>query len=144
MTARRDIEAITQRIAERSKPERETYLDRVEQAIAAGGPHRRVLSCGNLAHGFAACAPGDKAALAGDTAPNLGIITAYNDMLSAHQPFETFPAIIREAAREAGGVAQEAGGVPAMSSPWPRRSACRTTCSTPPSISASATRSCRG
>jgi phosphogluconate dehydratase len=113
MTARREIEAITQRIAERSKPAREAYLARVEAAISAG-PHRTVLSCGNLAHGFAACAPGDKAQLSGDVAPNLAIITAYNDMLSAHQPLETFPAIIREAAREAGGVAQVAGGVPAM------------------------------
>jgi len=113
MTARREIEAITQRIAERSKPAREAYLARVEAAISAG-PHRTVLSCGNLAHGFAACAPGDKARLSGDVAPNLAIITTYNDMLSAHQPLETFPAIIREAAREAGGVAQVAGGVPAM------------------------------
>jgi len=113
MTARRQIEAITQRIVERSKPARQAYLERVEAAISAG-PHRTVLSCGNLAHGFAACAPADKAALAGDLVPNLGIVTAYNDMLSAHQPFETFPAIIREAAREAGGVAQVAGGVPAM------------------------------
>ena len=113
MTARREIEAITQRIAERSKPGREAYLARVEAAISAG-PHRSVLSCGNLAHGFAACAPADKAKLAGDRVPNLAIITAYNDMLSAHQPFEAFPALIREAAREAGGVAQVAGGVPAM------------------------------
>ncbi len=113
MTARREIEAITARIAERSKPARQVYLERVEAAISAG-PHRTVLSCGNLAHGFAACAPADKAALAADRVPNLAIITAYNDMLSAHQPFETFPALIREAAREAGGVAQVAGGVPAM------------------------------
>ncbi|MBE0693007.1 MAG: phosphogluconate dehydratase [Aquamicrobium sp.] len=113
MTARREIEAITARIAERSKPARQAYLERVEAAISAG-PHRTVLSCGNLAHGFAACAPSDKAALAADRVPNLGIVTAYNDMLSAHQPFETFPALIREAAREAGGVAQVAGGVPAM------------------------------
>ena len=113
MTARRQIEAITQRIVERSKPGREAYLARIEAAVSAG-PHRGVLSCGNLAHGFAACAPGDKAALAGDRVPNLGIVTAYNDMLSAHQPFETFPDIIRQAAREAGGVAQVAGGVPAM------------------------------
>src|SRR6185295_7677823 len=76
--------------------------------------NRAVLSCGNLAHGFAACAPAEKEMLAGDRVPNLGIITSYNDMLSAHQPFETFPALIREAAREAGGIAQVAGGVPAM------------------------------
>ncbi|WP_416798019.1 phosphogluconate dehydratase [Ciceribacter azotifigens] len=113
MTADKRIEAITKRIVERSKPSRERYLDRVRSQIAKG-VHRSVLSCGNLAHGFAACAPSEKADLAGDTVPNLGIITSYNDMLSAHQPFETFPPIIREAAREAGGVAQVAGGVPAM------------------------------
>ncbi len=111
--AHASIDAITARIIERSKPHREAYLDRVRSAISRG-PHRTVLSCGNLAHGFAACSPADKAGLVGDVVPNLGIITAYNDMLSAHQPFETFPALIREAVREAGGVAQVAGGVPAM------------------------------
>lgn len=113
MTAHSSIEAITRRIVERSKPHREAYLDRVERAISKG-VHRSTLSCGNLAHGFAVCSPAEKAALAGDVVPNLGIITAYNDMLSAHQPYETFPPIIREAAREAGGVAQVAGAVPAM------------------------------
>ncbi|MGN6549651.1 MAG: phosphogluconate dehydratase [Pararhizobium sp.] len=113
MSADRRIEEITRRIVERSKPHREAYLARV-RAAAEAAPRRATLSCGNLAHGFAACATGDKAALAGDRVPNLGIITAYNDMLSAHQPFETYPALIREAAREAGGVAQVAGGVPAM------------------------------
>ena len=113
MTARADIEAITNRIRERSRPTRETYLSHVEAAIAQE-PHRSTLSCGNLAHGFAACGPVDKALLAGDRVPNLGIITSYNDMLSAHQPFETYPALIRQAASDAGGVAQVAGGVPAM------------------------------
>ena len=113
MTARADIQAITQRIRERSKPSREAYLARVGAAIAQG-PHRTVLSCGNLAHGFAACGPMDKQRLAGEPVPNLGIITAYNDMLSAHQPYETFPQLIKLAAREVGGVAQVAGGVPAM------------------------------
>ncbi|MBL8583264.1 MAG: phosphogluconate dehydratase [Rhizobiaceae bacterium] len=113
MTARRDIEAITQRIRERSRPRREIYIERVDQAVRKG-VNRAVLSCGNLAHGFAVCSPSEKVALSGDRAPNLGIITSYNDMLSAHQPFETFPQSIREAAREAGGVAQVAGGVPAM------------------------------
>ncbi len=113
MSADSRIEAITRRLVERSKPSREAYLDRVRAQIGRG-VHRSVLSCGNLAHGFAACSVGDKAALAGDQIPNLGIITAYNDMLSAHQPFETFPALIRQAAAEAGGVAQVAGGVPAM------------------------------
>jgi len=113
MTARRAIEAVTDRIRERSRPTREAYLARVD-AAASRGVTRSALACGNLAHGFAACGPSDKAALAGDRVPNLGIITSYNDMLSAHQPYETYPQLIKEAAREAGGVAQVAGGVPAM------------------------------
>ena len=113
MSANASVLSITKRLIERSKPTREVYLERTRKA-AEEGPNRTVLSCGNLAHGFAACGTHDKEALAGDRVANLGIITAYNDMLSAHQPFETFPALIREAAREAGGVAQVAGGVPAM------------------------------
>ncbi|MBX4860502.1 phosphogluconate dehydratase [Rhizobium leguminosarum bv. viciae] len=113
MSAHARISAITDRIVERSKPTRERYLERL-RAAASQGVARSVLGCANLAHGFAVCSPADKDALAGDRIPNLGIITAYNDMLSAHQPFETYPAIIREAAAEAGGVAQVAGGVPAM------------------------------
>ncbi|MER8733636.1 phosphogluconate dehydratase [Mesorhizobium sp. M1227] len=113
MTARRDIEAITQRIRERSKPGREAYLGRIAEASNRTA-NRAVLSCGNLAHGFAVCSPSEKVALGGDRVPNLGIITSYNDMLSAHQPFETFPRLIKDAAREAGGIAQVAGGVPAM------------------------------
>ncbi|TPW27908.1 phosphogluconate dehydratase [Pararhizobium mangrovi] len=113
MTADARIAAITERIVERSRPTREPYLDQVRR-MAAAGPHRASLSCGNLAHGFAACPAGDKEALSDGHTPNIGIITAYNDMLSAHQPFETFPALIREAARAAGGTAQVAGGVPAM------------------------------
>ena len=113
MTVTAKIAAITERITERSKPDRAAYLGRLDR-YAEEGPGRSRLSCGNLAHGFAACNSGDKASLAGDVAPNLGIITSYNDMLSAHQPFETFPALIKQAAREAGGVAQVAGGVPAM------------------------------
>jgi len=113
MTARNDIEAITDRIRERSRPLREVYLDRVEKA-ASRTANRATLSCGNLAHGFAVCSPSEKIALGGDRVPNLGIITSYNDMLSAHQPFETYPQFIKDAAREAGGIAQVAGGVPAM------------------------------
>ncbi|TAX75171.1 phosphogluconate dehydratase [Rhizobium ruizarguesonis] len=113
MSAHVRISAITDRIVERSKPSRERYLERL-RAAASKGVARSVLGCANLAHGFAVCSPADKDALAGDRIPNLGIITAYNDMLSAHQPFETYPAIIREAAAQAGGVAQVAGGVPAM------------------------------
>ncbi|MCB1382229.1 MAG: dihydroxy-acid dehydratase, partial [Notoacmeibacter sp.] len=113
MTVIAAIEAITERIRERSAQSRGAYLARID-AAAQQGVHRSVLGCANLAHGFAACGIADKAALAGDTVPNLGIVTAYNDMLSAHQPFETYPALIRAAAREAGGVAQVAGAVPAM------------------------------
>ncbi|MBS9719425.1 phosphogluconate dehydratase [Tianweitania sp. BSSL-BM11] len=113
MTVRSDVAAITDRIRERSKPSREPYLDRLDAAVSKG-VNRSVLSCGNLAHGFAACAPSPKNALKGDTVANLGIITAYNDMLSAHAPYETYPQLIRQAATDAGGVAQVAGGVPAM------------------------------
>ncbi|TPM26537.1 phosphogluconate dehydratase [Mesorhizobium sp. B2-3-5] len=113
MTARRDIEAITERIRQRSKAAREAYLGRIASASNQTA-NRSVLSCGNLAHGFAVCSPSEKLALGADKVPNLGIITSYNDMLSAHQPFETYPALIKEAAREAGGIAQVAGGVPAM------------------------------
>jgi phosphogluconate dehydratase len=113
MTARKDIEAITDRIRERSRPGRELYLDRIDRA-ASRTANRATLSCGNLAHGFAVCSPSEKIALGGDRVPNLGIITSYNDMLSAHQPFETYPQLIKSAAKEAGGIAQVAGGVPAM------------------------------
>ncbi len=113
MTVRNDIEAVTRRIRERSRPRREIYLARIDDA-AGQTANRAVLSCGNLAHGFAACTPSEKAILAGDRVPNLGIITSYNDMLSAHQPYETFPQLIKAAAREAGGIAQVASGVPAM------------------------------
>ncbi|KQZ79047.1 phosphogluconate dehydratase [Mesorhizobium sp. Root157] len=113
MTARRDIEAITDRIRERSRASRETYLGRIADA-AGRSANRAVLGCGNLAHGFAVCSPSEKIALSGDKVPNLAIITAYNDMLSAHQPFETYPRLIKAAAAEAGGIAQVAGGVPAM------------------------------
>ena len=113
MTARKDIEAITERIRQRSQRSREIYLGRIAEASGRSANRAR-LSCGNLAHGFAVCSPAEKVALGGDVVPNLGIITSYNDMLSAHQPFETYPALIKEAAREAGGIAQVAGGVPAM------------------------------
>jgi phosphogluconate dehydratase len=106
------IEAVTQRIRARSAARRGAYLDRM-RAAADAGPARAHLSCGNQAHAYAAMAA-DKSALAEGRAPNLGIVTAYNDMLSAHQPFEHYPEIIRRAARAAGGTAQVAGGVPAM------------------------------
>ncbi|MGQ7793337.1 phosphogluconate dehydratase [Faunimonas sp. B44] len=113
MSPRSDILAVTGRIAARSARRRQAYLGRIAQAREAA-PRRGTLACGNLAHAFAACSTSDKRALAGDVVPNLAIVTAYNDMLSAHQPFERFPELIRRAAHEAGGVAQVAGGVPAM------------------------------
>jgi phosphogluconate dehydratase len=107
------IEEVTERIRLRSRDGRAAYLERIARAADAG-PRRAGLACGNLAHGFAACAVDDKAKLAGDIVPNLAIVTAYNDMLSAHQPYERYPDLIRRAAHEAGAVAQVAGGVPAM------------------------------
>jgi phosphogluconate dehydratase len=106
------IEAVTHRIRTRSAQRRAAYLERMGKAAEAG-PVRAHLSCGNQAHAYAAMAA-DKSTLAAGRAPNLGIVTAYNDMLSAHQPFEHYPDIIRRAARNAGGTAQVAGGVPAM------------------------------
>ncbi len=107
------IAAITEKIVERSHSSRRRYLDRIEKA-RENAPRRARLGCANLAHGFAACGPSDKAMLREGACSNLAIVTAYNDMLSAHQPFERFPDIIREAAREAGATAQVAGSVPAM------------------------------
>jgi phosphogluconate dehydratase len=107
------LESVTNDVIERSKKTRSVYLARIDEAVGKG-PHRAVLGCGNLAHGFAACSMTDKADLAGDQKANIAIISSYNDMLSAHEPFKDFPALIKEAAHEAGGVAQFAGGVPAM------------------------------
>ena len=113
MTVDPKVAEVTERIVHRSRESRAAYLGRIAAAGEAG-PSRLSLSCGNLAHGFAACGQDDKAALRGEVVPNVGIITSYNDMLSAHQPFERFPELIKQAAREAGGVAQVAAGVPAM------------------------------
>jgi phosphogluconate dehydratase len=107
------VSAVTERIITRSKISRARYLERMA-AQRANQPKRKSLGCANLAHGFAACGPEDKDQLRNGDGPNLGIVTAYNDMLSAHQPFEYYPEIIRKAARDAGGTAQVAGGVPAM------------------------------
>jgi len=107
------IQDVTDRIAVRSAATRKAYLDRIERAREKG-VHRAALACGNLAHGFAACSPAEKAALAGTTSLNLGIVTSYNDMLSAHQPYKDYPDLIKAAAREIGATAQVAGGVPAM------------------------------
>ncbi len=107
------VHKVTERVRARSRTLRTAYLQRMAGAADAG-PARSHLSCGNLAHAFAASPEADKTSQAGSAAGNIGIVTAYNDMLSAHQPFEGFPALIRDAARQAGGTAQVAGGVPAM------------------------------
>jgi phosphogluconate dehydratase len=106
------IESVTQRIIERSRPSRAAYLDLIKRQRDAG-TNRSTLSCGNLAHGFAAAGE-DKAVIRADKAMNIGIVSAYNDMLSAHQPYARYPDQIKLAAREKGATAQVAGGVPAM------------------------------
>ncbi len=107
------IQDVTDRIIARSQKTRAEYLAKIDKA-RRDGPHRGVLSCGNLAHGFAACNQSDKADLRSMTKANIAIVSSYNDMLSAHQPYETYPAILKQAIGEVGSVAQFAGGVPAM------------------------------
>ena len=107
------LRSVTERVRARSLQSRGDYLERMTEAGRDGSARQR-LSCTNLAHGFAASSPADKQALRQLRWPNIGIVTAYNDMLSAHQPFERFPGVIRAAAREVGATAQVAGGVPAM------------------------------
>jgi phosphogluconate dehydratase len=106
------IERVTERIRDRSAKRRGEYLARMA-SMRHAGPARNALGCGNLAHGFAAAGV-DKPHLRGAAGANIAIVTSYNDMLSAHQPFETYPALIRAIARANGGSAQVAGGVPAM------------------------------
>ncbi|WP_310538528.1 phosphogluconate dehydratase [Phenylobacterium sp.] len=105
--------AVTARIIERSREARADYLARMEAARHAG-PGRAKLSCANWAHAFAASPEGDKQRMRNPSAPNLAIVSAYNDMLSAHQPLERFPEIIKASAETVGATAQFAGGVPAM------------------------------
>lgn len=107
------VQSVTDRIIERSKDSRKGYLAALEDAKAKG-VHRSALSCGNLAHGFAACKPADKDALRQLTKANIGIVTSFNDMLSAHQPYEDYPKLLKQACEEVGSVAQVAAGVPAM------------------------------
>ena len=106
------IARVTERIIQRSEDTRSAYLERMK-ALGDQGPRRAHLTCGNQAHAYAAMGS-DQAALMAERQPNLGIVTAYNDMLSAHQPFQRFPDLIKDAAREYGATAQVAGGVPAM------------------------------
>jgi phosphogluconate dehydratase len=105
---------VTDRIRARSAASRASYLARVEAAARAAGTARTHVSCSNQAHAYAAFTPNEKLVLREARIPNLAIVSAYNDMLSAHQPFERMPALIKEAARSAGAIAQFAGGVPAM------------------------------
>lgn len=107
------INQVTENIQNRSAARRAAYLNQIDKARTKG-PQRSILHCGNLAHGFAACAKQDKAILRGNAKANIAIVSAYNDMLSAHQPYAVFPDLIKEAISAAGGVAQFAGGVPAM------------------------------
>jgi phosphogluconate dehydratase len=104
---------VTRRIIERSRAARSDYLRRMDAARDAGVA-RAKLSCANWAHAFAGQTVADKLTMMGGKAPNLGIVTAYNDMLSAHQPYERYPELIRGIARRLGYTAQVAGGVPAM------------------------------
>ena len=107
------LQTITERISKRSAASRATYLTRVNKATHSGTARDRV-SCSNLAHAVAAMPVPSKQLLLSDARPNLGIITAYNDMLSAHQPYEHYPPLLRQLATELGGHAQVAGSVPAM------------------------------
>ncbi|PKG98646.1 phosphogluconate dehydratase [Paraglaciecola sp. MB-3u-78] len=107
------IQEVTDRIIQRSQSTRKSYLEKIESARLQG-PHRGSLSCGNLAHGFAACGTEDKTDLRSMTKSNIAIVSSYNDMLSAHQPYEAFPAQLKRAINAVGSVAQFAGGVPAM------------------------------
>ncbi|MAA75325.1 MAG: phosphogluconate dehydratase [Salinisphaeraceae bacterium] len=105
------LQDVTHGIRERSRKARQRYLERLDEAAARP---RGGMSCGNLAHVAAPLARGDRAAVLAQDRPNIGIVSAYNDMLSAHQPYARFPDLLRHAAREAGATAQFAGGVPAM------------------------------
>lgn len=106
------IAEVTARIEQRSQSTRNLYLSRMQQAAVRDNRHN--LACGNLAHAVAASPVSDKFKIVASKAPNIGIVTAYNDMLSAHQPFETYPELIKKVARSLGASAQVAGGVPAM------------------------------
>ena len=112
MTLDSAIARVTDRISTRSEPTRSAYLTRIEE-LGSIKPARSHLGCGNLAHAYAASGT-DKAAISEGRSPNIAIVTAYNDMLSSHQPYAEFPTIIKEAARSVGATAQVAGGVPAM------------------------------
>jgi phosphogluconate dehydratase len=104
---------VTQRIIERSAATRSAYLARVDAAIARPRGADR-MGCANVAHAFAAMPSSDKLRIVAERAPNIAVVTSYNDMLSAHQPYESFPALLRDEAHRLGATVQVAGGVPAM------------------------------
>ncbi len=107
------IQQITQRIISRSQPTRKAYLERIENARRTT-VHRAELACGNLAHGFAACQSEEKQILKSMTRSDIAIITSYNDMLSAHRPYDSYPEKLKQALLENGAIGQVASGVPAM------------------------------
>src|SRR5262245_21901041 len=107
------VQDITARIRERSARERAAYLARIDKLAARPRGSDR-MGCANVAHAFAAMPASDKFKVVAERAPHIGIVTAYNDMLSAHQPYEGFPDVIRDEAHRQGVTAQVAGGVPAM------------------------------
>src|SRR3954468_14920721 len=107
------VARVTDRIRERSAPGRAAYLRQVD-AMAGRDRGADRLGCANVAHAFAALPGSDKFKVVAERAPNIGIVTAYNDMLSAHAPYAGFPDLIKDEARRHGATAQVAGGVPAM------------------------------
>lgn len=107
------LDRVTERIAKRSERTRKAYVAQMQKA-GSEGPHRNHVSCGNLAHAIAACPGSEKASLTNGNGANIGIVTAYNDMLSAHQPLGAYPDIIKKTLNDIGATAQIAGGVPAM------------------------------
>ncbi|MEG1454983.1 MAG: dihydroxy-acid dehydratase, partial [Comamonas sp.] len=113
MTLNATVEAVTRRIRERSAPERGAYLQRL-QALARRPPGAQRLGCANVAHAFAGLPGNDKLRIVAERAPNIGIVTAYNDVLSAHAPLQHYPELLKDEARRNGATAQVAGGVPAM------------------------------
>ena len=107
------VDSITRRIRERSAATRGAYLARIERLRGRPRGTDR-MGCANVAHAFAALPAHDKLRVVAERAPHIGVVTAYNDMLSAHQPYEGYPALIRDEARRLGATVQVAGGVPAM------------------------------
>ena len=113
MNVHAQVQAVTDRIRERSQPLRAAYLARIDE-YSARAPGAERMGCANVAHAFAAMPGNDKLRVVTQRAPNIGIVNAYNDMLSAHVPLGSYPELIKDEARRHGATAQVAGGVPAM------------------------------